>query len=447
MNNSERLWRLVDFALPTPCEFREENFAGDPLVRAFCDLLRKRHELDFHVVVAWACPPDVKVLQSRDRSLSALIRSERLDTLLVEYYHQRRLHRYWADDLAREVSTAAVSRWMCEFLIGYRQPGLAILAHHLRSSLPGIKLTNPFRDETLASIPELERTAVQCLNLGHEIGHLLIPKQKNVTLEALVDGLSLAQHIRDQEQQEGVVLDDAHAVLAEIRERELDAATLLNEIEVDLFAYSAVVDFLCRVFSCPIEMAIEATLLSFECQSFIYGCKGTCQLLSRVADGDLSKEEFHLRNYLTGIEIATRARAVVRRAGLIWTVAEHPSSPAGGRDYNRYVRKIDALIRPTVGFTWLMGDVLRDLVHALLAALEANAGSRREMWRNSLLNQLETDAQLRLDIYYILLAFGCSGAIDAVAYLQKMQSPSPRSHEDGGLPAVTSAPCTAKPDR
>jgi len=424
VTSSERLRRIVDFALPKPCEFGEENFAGDSPVRAFCDLLRDRHGLNFHVFVAWACPPDVKVLQSRDRSASAVIRSERLDTLLIEYYHLRRLHNLWAGALARNVTAAGVLRWMCEFLIGYRQPELAILAHTLRPNITGIQLISPFRDETLASIPELDRAALQCFSLGHEVGHLLIPKQKNVTLNALVDGLSLAQHIRTQEQQEGAVPDEILAALADIRERELDAANLLNEVEVDLFAFGTVVDFLCRAFSCPVEVAIEATMLSFECQSFIYGCKGTCQLLSLVATGGLSEEEFRRRDYLIGVEIATRARAIVRRAGLVWTVAEHPSPPAEGRDYNAYVQKIDALIRPTVGFTSLIAEVLHEQVYALLAALGENAGPRRTLWLDSLLRLLEQDPQIRLDIYYILIAFGCSGAVNAAAYLRQMRSSS-----------------------
>ena len=71
-----------------------------------------------------------------------------------------------------------------------------------------------------------------------------------------------------------------------------------------------------------------------------------------------------------------------------------------------------------------MADVLYVQANTLIAALEENAGPRRDLWLGSLLSLLEQDSQLRLDFYYILIAFGCSGAIDAVAYLQQMRSPS-----------------------
>jgi hypothetical protein len=421
VTSTERLRRLVDLALPKPCEFGEENFAGDPLVRAFCDLLRERHGLDFHVFVAWACPPNVMVVRSA--AGSAVIRSERFDTLLIEYYHLRRLHNLWAEKLARDVAAAAVLRWMCEMLI---------------------QATNPFRDETLASLPDLERAALQCFSLGHEVGHLLIRKQKNVTLDAIVDGLSLAQHIHTQERQEGVVSDELRAAYAEVRERNLDAANLLNEVEVDLFAFGNVVEFLCQEFRCPVEAAINASLLAFECQSFVYGCKGTCHLLSRAAAGVLSESEFRLRDYLVGVEIVARSRAVMRRAGLVWAVAEQPTPPGKGRDYNAYVRKLDALLLPSVGFRSLISDVLAEQVYVLLAAIEENAGPDRGAWLDSLLNVIEQDPRLRLDMYYILIAFGCSGAVDVVGYLRRMRSRSLSTDEKPTPSARAAQPALAK---
>jgi hypothetical protein len=422
MSSREGLRRFVDLAFPKPCQFGEENFAGDPLVQTFCNSLRASFGLEFHVFITWACPPDVKLLRSRDGSANAIIRSERLDTLLIEYYHQRRCHNLWAEDLVRSVPAAGVLRWICEFLIGYREPELAILAHTLRPDITGIELTNPFRDETLASLLELERTALQCFSIGHEAGHLRIPKQKGVTLKALVDGISLAQHVCSQEKQEASLSDDLLAALADIRERELDAATLLNEVEVDLFALDTVVDFLCQEFSCPIDDAIKVGMLSFECQSFIYGCKGTCRLIARVAAGEISEEEFYLRDYLMGVEIATRARAVARHAGLIWAVSEHPTPPAGGRPYNIYVDRVDTLNRPTEAFRSTMADVLSEQVSLLLAALREAAGDQRHSWRRKLFDLVKQDSELRLDLYYILIAFGCSGAIDVVEYLQQMRN-------------------------
>jgi hypothetical protein len=237
------LRQLVNLALPKPCEFGDENFAGDPLVREFCDRLAQAHDLDLHFFVAWACPPDVAIVRSA--AGSAIIRSERLDTLLVEYFNLQRVHPNWSDDLAREVTTSAVLRWMSEFLIGYRHSGLALLAQRLRPPLPGLRLTSPFRDETLASVPELERVALQCACLAHEVGHILNPRRPGVTLDESVDGLPLAAHIAWGDQACGHSEETLSALQHHWRQH-LDGPTLVSEVEADLFAFSSVVEFLCN---------------------------------------------------------------------------------------------------------------------------------------------------------------------------------------------------------
>jgi hypothetical protein len=76
--------QFVEFSLPKPCEFGEENFAGDGLVRAFCDRARDVNQIDASYFVSWSCPPDVAII--RTAASDAIVRSERLDTLLIEYH-------------------------------------------------------------------------------------------------------------------------------------------------------------------------------------------------------------------------------------------------------------------------------------------------------------------------------------------------------------------------
>jgi hypothetical protein len=167
--------QFISFALDQPAKFGRENFAGDPIVKIFVNTVRVSYSIDVDVYVAWECPPDVVIVTPP--SGSVLIRSERLDTLLVEFHRLREVLPVFGGELGQSVATAQIYRWMAEFLIGYRNSSLALDALDLRPDLTGLQLGiwNPFRDETLASIPQAPRVALQCFSLAHEIGHLRFP--------------------------------------------------------------------------------------------------------------------------------------------------------------------------------------------------------------------------------------------------------------------------------
>ena len=420
MIDREILRHFVDLALPKPCEFAEENFAGDPLVQEYFEALRELSRLDMLVYVAWSCPPDVMAVRSAVGN--ALIRSERLDTLLVEYVRLQSLHRVLSDELAREVTSASVLRWLCELLIGFREPGLAVYAHTIRPDVSWLKgLTNPFRDETLASLPLLERTALQCFCLGHEVGHLTAEKQNDVTLEATVDGLSLLQHM-DYDYRSAGVSEEMLVAFHELWNTRIDAANLLDEVHADLFAFHTVVDFISSRFRSPLEDVIRATLRAFEALLFVYACKHTCRLVKRAISEQLSQQEFRERHYLDGLESIVRARATVRRAGLLWATMEHGDSQPGVPDYAAYVKKIDQMLTPTQGFTNMTSETLTQYAQTLFAEIDKRPEAARHAWSEELLALVEQGDELRLDLFFILVAFGCPGGTDVVAYLRSMQS-------------------------
>ena len=181
-------------------------------------------------------------------------------------------------------------------------------------------------------------------------------------------------------------------------------------------------DFILRTLPYSLEDVIRATLQAFEAQLYLYACKHTCRLLKRAATEQLSDEEFTKRDYLDGVEIAVRARATVRRAGLLWALAEHPNPPPGGRDYNAYAGRIDALLASTQEFTSIMSQLLTKHARILFDALDGKPAAAREAWFDALLMQVEQDSNLRLDLFYILVAFGCPGGVDVLAYLRGMRS-------------------------
>jgi hypothetical protein len=110
----------------------------------------------------------------------------------------------------------------------------------------------------------------------------------------------------------------------------------------------------------------------------------------------------------------------MRRLGV--GLAEHPNPSPGGRDYNAYVERIDALLVPTQEFTALVSEILTKIAWVLFDALYGKTEAAREAWFDALLMHVEQDSNLRLDLFYILVAFGCPGGVDVVAYLRDMRS-------------------------
>jgi hypothetical protein len=162
---------MVKAALPVGAEFGREKFAGDPLVHHFCEWAKEALAVEVQIFVSWSCPPDVSLLTSSGTNI--LIRSERFDTLLVEYLHLKRAGLATNPVLTNLILSSAVLRWMAEFLLGCRWPQAALYAAMRALELRiDPRPPNPFRDEMLASIHEVERAALQCFCLAHELGHL-----------------------------------------------------------------------------------------------------------------------------------------------------------------------------------------------------------------------------------------------------------------------------------
>lgn len=415
------LHALVDLALSKPCQFAEENFAGDPLVLAFCDRLRTRQRLDLTFFVSWACPPDVLVL--RRKGGGAVVRSERLDTLLVEYHNLSRVFPTAPADLADQLMGSTLLRWACELLLGYRQPALAVHANLMKPNLNGIRLHSPFRDETLASIEELPRAALQCFTLAHEVGHIVMPRRKDANLDFEIDGTSMADHIRWSDR-EAVTSPKHLEALEIIWKAKLDSANLVSEVEADLFAFAAVVDYLCNELSFQLSEAIEATLRAFEAQLFICACKNSCRLLAAVAKGDSDEADFELAEYLIGAEYAARARAVVRRAGITWATAENQDTSAKAIDFNAYARRVDSMLTPTIGFRTKLFETLHVQFKALfLSASELRKGGA-SLHSHDYIALVENNADVRLEFFYILISFGCPGSVDVVEYLRSIDCPA-----------------------
>jgi hypothetical protein len=411
MAELDALRRRVEFALPKPSRFDLENFAGDPHVAEFCRLLCDQLGLDVTVFVAWACPPAVSILRSANGS--ALIRSERLDTMLVEYHKlATEAQSQAAANVLDELVTSSVLRWMAELLLGFRRPSVALTAMQMRQQLPVRMAVVPFRDESLASVPELERTALQCFLLAHEIGHLACPPNTEATLDTEVDGIPLMRHL-ERDVALPTITEPVRDQLRRTLVEAIKPGGLLCEVQADLLALECVIQYVRAAFDCSVEEAMRASLRACEATLAINSCIQSCRDVARLP----ARSEFVQQDFVAGAQMSTRARAIMRRAGILWAGLEKPDRPLVARDINPYVPRVDALFARRQPFLQLVTQKVTDSAQSLI---EQHVHLGEEEARSLLAEQMagiRADHAMRLELFYMLVAFGCPGGTDVGDYI------------------------------
>src|SRR5204863_2953143 len=116
-----------------------------------------------------------------------------------------------------------------------------------------------FRDEALASVPELEKAALQCFCLAHEIAHILYPRRSGMDMDFQSDGMSLRAHLTWEMRQMGLDLDVQQAMVSKMTEL-MDFDLLVTEIDADVSALGTIASFLPKVFDVSRAEAIRAAL-------------------------------------------------------------------------------------------------------------------------------------------------------------------------------------------
>jgi hypothetical protein len=408
---------MVGAALPVGAQFGRENFAGDPLVRDFCDWAKQQLQVQVEVFVSWSCPPDVSILTASGASI--LVRSERFDTLLVEYLHLKDAGQGGEPLLTESAMRSAVLRWMAEFLLGYRWPQAALdaamraLALRIDPEPP-----NPFRDQTLASIDEVRRAAVQCFCLAHELGHLIPSSHDEISLDTTIDGLSLSHCIARDIKEAGS--GDAADVMMRVARSRIDAAILLREIDADLIALELVAAYIANTLRVSAETALEVALAAFEAQCFVYATKQTCLLLKRHAGRPDARDDFVQDDWVAATQFSVRARCVLRRAGLLLSRWSAPDEQQTAATINRFVPVIDAMFAESMEFRATLAAVAHQESERLRDTIPAwNTNQDRAVF-GSLIDAAQNNSDVRFDLFYMLLAMGFPGGTDPIRWMEHL---------------------------
>ena len=428
---------LAEAALPRGAEFGIENFAGDPTVKHFFEWAKVQLAIDPIMLVSWSCPPEVMLL--RTTNIKAIVRSERFDTLLVEYdYLKMNAMSCAKSDVLRindslwltspESTSKAiiynsmlgttVLRWMCEFFLGFRLPVPAASALIASNELSfGRFPLPPFRDESLESLPEIPRAAMQCFCLAHEISHITQEGIVGNSLDTVVDGRSLRRHFERDCEELGVD-ERVRQQMMELLAQSLNADNLMREIDADFRAFGLVTLYLQKFLDVDLDNAIYATLYACEAQCFLYSAKYSCSLLRGDAIWAEQEDNFVVKDWLAGAQVSVRARCLLRRAGILMAAAlEYPEKPKADK-INECVPKIDAMFTGDMAFRARLAEVFQEKMNAIVEEMRSPPAADERF--ASQLKKIDSDGELRMDLFWILVAMGYPGGTDPIRFIQWM---------------------------
>lgn len=413
--------RAIRALLPPGAEVEVENFAGDPLVQRFVSGVRDGLGLDTTVFVHWAGPPDTLVHRSKRTGRVVLARSERFDSLLFEFL---KVFSFCLDHSVptnpRLVMEPAVRRWSMEFLLGYRAPSLALAA--INDSSMGLKVlelgVQSFRDANLEATPEPLRTAMQCFCLAHEFGHVRQPPSASTDYDELVDGVSLRQHLR-RAFEEAQISSEESARQEEFVVRSLPARKVVREIEADLFAFSAVAEFVAFTFDVRPERLIKSVLLACTAQSQVLVYKHSCKVLAQVARSpEVSTEHVSLDESLYSVLTSLRARCVLRRAAFVWFALESPGAPFDPKAVDALRKRVDAMFVEMQPSLAALSEVSSKVSESILESVTLHRESDGSAVFENRLAAVKSDSYLWSQLYGTLIAFGLPGGTNVESYLR-----------------------------
>ena len=397
--------RWARASLPSLSITGRENFGGDPVVRQFYDWATRNLEEVPTILVAWQGPPEPVFLKTPFGSV--VVRSERLDPLLIEYCHLSVLAP--ASPWPVGMIDRAVLRWIAEFCLGHGN-ALATAYAMVASNVPSLRLMqwplHNFRDELLTSVGEMDRAAVQCLTLGHELGHATQTVPQVCTLATEIDGLSLMDHI-EHDFREFEFPADQRLHLVNMMEK-TDIGDLVLEIAADLAGLETTMVFLCRCFGCDWKEAVQATLTAYEALSFLQAlCRSTYSLNLE------SQSAFEDADWVYRTQTSIRARCVMRRAGyLLARYSLQQGEALTAEKVQACIPIIDGMFAESVAFrTDLTARALDLLDDVRRQICPSEAQAKPEIFEKHATDLLR-NGEARLDMFFMGCAAGYPAGTD-----------------------------------
>jgi hypothetical protein len=411
--NLDDVIRWTKASLPSLSITGQENFADDPFVKRFYEMATRYIGEAPTLLVAWQGPAEPVFLKTPFGPV--VVRSERLDPLLIEYLHLSVL--VPVSPLPIDMIDRAVLRWIAEFCLGH---GNALAASYaiVASNMPVLRLMqwpiHNFRDELLMSVPQIDRAAAQCLTLGHELGHATQTVPPNCTLETEVDGLSLMDHVK-HDLREFQLPADRGLDLIRMMEK-TDIGDLVLEIEADRVGFEMTMVFLYERFECDWKQAVQATLRAYEALSFLQAlCRSTYSLEIEP------QSAFEDADWVYRTQTSIRARCLMRRAGYL--LAKY-SLKEGERLISEKVNAclpiIDGMFVDSVQFRMDLTTRTLNLVDQVRQHTRARGPEEKEAMFAKFSSELSHSHEARLDLFYMGCAAGYPGGTNFLKLLRWM---------------------------
>lgn len=410
-----RLRKLAKAMLPQGAELGPENFAGDPLVKEFFEWASTRLGIAPSILVSWSCPPEVMLVESGPAQ--AIVRSERFDTLLVEYLTLLGAARMHADndELRKDVTSTTILRWMSEFFLGFELPVCALATLIESSKLAHARLNlRPFRDESLATLPVILRAAVQCFCQAHEMAHLVQPPVSGRDLSFAIDGMELRKHVCRDLEEAGV---DKSLWPAMLDILQIDVDRLIDEIDADCLALHLVAEFLFRHFDVSAEHIINMSLLAYSAQSFLHAAKHSCSLLRTLEGAEDYTQHIIRRDWVSSTQVSVRTRCILRRASMLMASIEDRTASPSVEKMRACVQRVDAMFIQDQRFLGEFSAAFHEKITWVIEAVWRGGGQACRDQFGDLLAVVAAKGDLRLDLFYILVAMGFPGGTDPIKYV------------------------------
>lgn len=416
---NDPLLRFAKKRLRRNASVDRHDLSASPRLKSLIAVAENHVGVNIELFTSKRCPPDVFIVQSKHGV--ALVRSERLDTLLAEYLTLK-------DSMIGEGNIGDhsgriehfISSWLLESTLsqGLVSFSLDILASRDTESEHyhnGVE-----RGVEISELSGVRRLALQGAAICHEVGHLIQTDNSNLRLDFPHLGKSPIDHVEWDLINSGVPKPMIEKMLKVFSEK-IDPAHLFEEIDADVFAFQSIAGFLNQSCGVDLRASIISALEALESVTFLQALKIDTVLVREIMRGRVNSDEFAATSWANGATMVARTRTVLRAAAFYWATLEGRSNGTEVSVEMIEARRmeIDALITPTFEFQGTLNGVYSEYYSRLGSSLIA---SNIEVQKSiaDRLDDLELDQQMQYHIKCVLTRMGFGPEVEPIEYLREL---------------------------